>query len=47
MGDSPALGLTRNSERTLHYLYFDADEHPIAAQISARSGCNGFCRSTY
>src|ERR1700722_7652152 len=28
-----AEGLTRNSERTLHYLYFDADEHPIAAQI--------------
>src|ERR1700677_2701005 len=26
-------GLTRNSARTLHYLYFDADEHPIAAQI--------------
>src|ERR1700691_5607749 len=28
-----AEGLTRNSERTLHYLYFDEDEHPIAAQI--------------
>jgi tRNA-dihydrouridine synthase B len=28
-----AEGLTRNSERTLHYLYFDTDEHPIAAQI--------------
>jgi nifR3 family TIM-barrel protein len=28
-----AEGLTRNSARTLHYLYFDADEHPIAAQI--------------
>ncbi len=28
-----AEGLTRNSDRTLHYLYFEADEHPIAAQI--------------
>jgi len=28
-----AEGLTRNSVRTLHYLYFDTDEHPIAAQI--------------
>jgi nifR3 family TIM-barrel protein len=28
-----AEGLTRNSARTLHYLYFDNDEHPIAAQI--------------
>src|SRR6204780_905893 len=28
-----AEGLTRNSARTLHYLYFAADEHPIAAQI--------------
>jgi tRNA-dihydrouridine synthase B len=28
-----AEGLTRNSARTLHYLYFNADEHPIAAQI--------------
>src|SRR5271169_1573663 len=28
-----AEGLTRNSARTLRYLYFDADEHPIAAQI--------------
>src|SRR5271163_4517530 len=28
-----AEGLTRNSARTLHYLYFDADEHPITAQI--------------
>src|SRR5580658_6585493 len=28
-----AAGLTRNSARTLHYLYFDADEHAIAAQI--------------
>ena len=28
-----AEGLTRNSARTLHYLYFDLDEHPIAAQI--------------
>ena len=28
-----ADGLTRQSARTLHYLYFDADEHPIAAQI--------------
>ena len=28
-----AEGLTRNSERTLHYLYFGEDEHPIAAQI--------------
>jgi len=26
-------GLTRNSARTLKYLYFDEDEHPIAAQI--------------
>ncbi|MGH9682407.1 MAG: tRNA dihydrouridine synthase DusB [Candidatus Acidiferrales bacterium] len=26
-------GLTRNAARTLHYLYFDEDEHPIAAQI--------------
>ena len=28
-----AEGLTRNSARTLRYLYFDEDEHPIAAQI--------------
>jgi tRNA-dihydrouridine synthase B len=28
-----AEGLTRNSARTLHYLYFDDDEHPVAAQI--------------
>jgi tRNA-dihydrouridine synthase B len=28
-----AEGLTRNSERTLHHLYFGEDEHPIAAQI--------------
>src|ERR1700693_4032127 len=28
-----AEDLTRNSERTLHYLYFGEDEHPIAAQI--------------
>lgn len=28
-----AEGLTRQSARTLHYLYFDEDEHPIAAQI--------------
>ena len=28
-----AEGLTRNSARTLRYLYFAADEHPIAAQI--------------
>lgn len=28
-----AEGLTRNSARTLHYLYFDDDEHPIATQI--------------
>jgi tRNA-dihydrouridine synthase B len=28
-----AEGLTRNSARTLHYLYFDGDEHPIVAQI--------------
>src|SRR6202050_3761039 len=28
-----AEGLTRNSARTLHYLYFGEDERPIAAQI--------------
>jgi len=28
-----AEGLTRNSARTLHYLYFGEDEHPIAAQL--------------
>ena len=28
-----AEGLTRNSARTLRYLYFEEDEHPIAAQI--------------
>jgi tRNA-dihydrouridine synthase B len=28
-----AEGLTRQSARTLDYLYFDEDEHPIAAQI--------------
>jgi tRNA-dihydrouridine synthase B len=28
-----AEGLTRNSARTLRYLYFDEDERPIAAQI--------------
>src|SRR5271170_2428876 len=28
-----AEGLTRKAARTLRYLYFDDDEHPIAAQI--------------
>jgi tRNA-dihydrouridine synthase B len=28
-----AEGLTRNSARTLRYLYFDEDEHPIGGQI--------------
>jgi len=28
-----AEGLSRNSARTLRYLYFDDDEHPIAGQI--------------
>jgi tRNA-dihydrouridine synthase B len=28
-----AEGLTRQAARTLRYLYFDEDEHPIAAQI--------------
>jgi tRNA-dihydrouridine synthase B len=28
-----AEGLSRSAARTLHYLYFDHDEHPIAAQI--------------
>src|SRR5271154_4094026 len=28
-----AEGITRNSARPLHYLYFDEDERPIAAQI--------------
>lgn len=28
-----AEGLTRQAARTLQYLYFDPDEHPIAAQI--------------
>jgi tRNA-dihydrouridine synthase B len=28
-----ADGVTRNAARTLRYLYFDEDEHPIAAQI--------------
>ena len=28
-----AEGLTRQAARTLQYLYFDQDEHPIAAQI--------------
>jgi tRNA-dihydrouridine synthase B len=28
-----AEGLTRKAARTLRYLYFDGDEHPIAAQI--------------
>ena len=28
-----AEGLTRKSARTLQYLYFDSDEHPIAGQI--------------
>lgn len=28
-----AEGLTRKAARMLHYLYFDEDEHPIAAQI--------------
>jgi tRNA-dihydrouridine synthase B len=30
-----AEGLTRNSARTLRYLYFDEDEHPIAGRFSA------------
>src|ERR1700690_160949 len=28
-----AEAVTRNSSRTARYLYFDEDEHPIAAQI--------------
>jgi nifR3 family TIM-barrel protein len=28
-----AEGLTRRANRTLHYLYFQNDEHPIAAQL--------------
>jgi tRNA-dihydrouridine synthase B len=28
-----AEGLSRNSARTLRYLYFDEDEHPIGGQI--------------
>jgi len=28
-----AEGLSRKTARTLHYLYFEEDEHPIAAQI--------------
>ena len=28
-----AEGVTRNGARTLRYLYFDEDEHPIAAQL--------------
>ena len=28
-----AEGVTRNAARTLHYLYFDPDEHPITAQL--------------
>src|SRR5712692_2436280 len=28
-----AEGVTRNAARTLHYLYFDADERPITAQL--------------
>src|ERR1700722_18242802 len=29
-----AAGLTRKSARTLRYLYFAPDDHPIAAQLS-------------
>ena len=28
-----AEGVTRNAARTLHYLYFESDEHPITAQL--------------
>src|SRR5205085_3123288 len=28
-----AEGVTRNAARTMHYLYFDPDEHPITAQL--------------
>jgi tRNA-dihydrouridine synthase B len=28
-----AEGVTRNASRTLHYLYFEPDEHPITAQL--------------
>jgi tRNA-dihydrouridine synthase B len=28
-----AEGVTRNASRTLHYLYFEQDEHPITAQL--------------
>jgi nifR3 family TIM-barrel protein len=28
-----AEGITRNASRTLHYLYFQDDEHPISAQL--------------
>jgi tRNA-dihydrouridine synthase B len=28
-----AEGVTRNAKRTLHYLYFDPEEHPITAQL--------------
>src|SRR6202044_3063582 len=28
-----AEGVTRNAARTLHYLFFEPDEHPITAQL--------------
>src|SRR5579872_3594258 len=28
-----AEGVTRNAARTLHYLYFQPDEHPISGQL--------------
>ena len=33
-----AEGVTRNAARTMHYLYFDPDEHPITAQLFGANG---------
>lgn len=34
-----AEGVTRSAAKTLRYLYYDADEHPIAAQLFGADAC--------
>src|ERR1044071_1285623 len=33
-----AEGVTRDAPRTMHYLYFEPDEHPITAQLFGADG---------
>ncbi len=42
-----AEGLSRHATRTLHYLYFEQDEHPISAQLfGSDPASDGACGGT-